>query len=93
MDGTRIWRAMSGLDEREIQEIIERVRRRMALASDGRPGVALRAEAELTAAASAELGDGIHSTIDDAVAAAGRAFRAYVSTGLDGRKRIVEAIR
>jgi propionaldehyde dehydrogenase len=89
---------MSGLDEREIQEVIERVRRRMALATDGqsssgRPGVALRAEAELSAAAAAELGDGIHPTIEEAVAAAGRAFRAYTAIGLDGRKRIIEAVR
>src|SRR5512142_3143030 len=87
---------MKELDEREIQEIIERVRRRMALASDGAPGgtgVALRAQAELNAAAAAELGDGIHATIDEAVAAAGRAFRAYAGIGLDGRKRIIEAVR
>jgi aldehyde dehydrogenase len=84
---------MNGLDEREIQAIIERVRRRMALASDGRPGVALRAEAELSAAAAAELGDGIHATIDDAVAAAARAFRAYAAIGLDGRHRIIDAVR
>src|SRR5512135_3800273 len=84
---------MSGLDEREVQEIIERVRRRMALASEGRPGVALRAQAELSAADAAELGDGIHRTIDDAVAAAGRAFRAYQAIGLDGRHRIIDAVR
>ncbi len=84
---------MKGLDEREIQEVIERVRRRMALAADGRPGVALRAEAELSAAAAAELGDGVHATIDEAVAAAGRAFRAYQAIGLDGRHRIIDAVR
>ncbi len=84
---------MSELDEREIQAIIERVRRRLATASDGRPGTALRAEAELSAAAAAELGDGIHATIDEAVAAAGRAFRTHASLGLDRRKAIIEAIR
>ncbi len=83
---------MSDLSEREIQDIIERVRRRIDAASDGRVGTALRAEAEL-AAAPTELGDGIHATIDDAVAAATGAFRAFQSMGLDGRRVIIEAIR
>jgi propionaldehyde dehydrogenase len=84
---------MNDLSEHEIQEIIERVRRRIELASDGRAGPALRAEAELAAASAAELGDGIHATIDDAVAAAADAFRAFQSLGLDGRRVIIEAIR
>ena len=84
---------MNEISEREISEIIERVRRRVAAAADGRPGPALRAEAELSAAAGAELGDGIHATIDEAVAAAGRAFRAYQPMGLEGRKTIIEAVR
>ncbi len=83
---------MSDLSERDIQDIIERVRRRIDAASDGRLGTALRAEAEL-AAAPTELGDGIHATIDDAVAAATGAFRAFQSMGLDGRRVIIEAIR
>lgn len=84
---------MSELSEREIQDIIERVRRRVDAASDGRAGVAMRAEAELAAASSAELGDGIHATVDDAVEAATRAFRAFGSMGLDGRRAIIEAVR
>ena len=60
---------MNELDGREIADIIERVRRRVAAAGGERPGVGLRAEAELSAAAAAELGDGIHATIDEAVAA------------------------
>ena len=83
---------MSDLSERDIQDIIERVRRRIDAASDGRAGTALRAEAEL-AAAPTELGDGIHATIDDAVAAATGAFREFQSMGLDGRRVIIEAIR
>ena len=47
---------MNELDEREIQEIIERVRRRVASAGDARPGAVLRAEAELSSADAAELG-------------------------------------
>jgi aldehyde dehydrogenase len=84
---------MNEISEREISEIIERVRRRVSAAADGRPGAALRAEAELSAAAAAELGDGIHATIDEAVAAAGRALRAYQPMGLAGRKTIIEAVR
>lgn len=84
---------MSGLSEREIQDIIERVRRRVASASDGRPGVALRAEAELSAAAAAELGEGVFATIDDAVAAGARAFRAYREMGLERRHAIIDAVR
>jgi propionaldehyde dehydrogenase len=84
---------MNDLSEHEIQEIIDRVRRRIELASDGRAGTALRAEAELDAVAAAELGDGIHATIDDAVAAAANAFQAFQSLGLDGRRVIIEAIR
>src|SRR5665811_2440089 len=84
---------MNELDGREIQEIIERVRRRVASAGGERPGAGLRAEAELSAAAAAELGDGIHATIDEAVAAAAEAFRAYGAQGLAGRKVIIDAVR
>ncbi len=41
---------MSEIDEHEISEIIERVRRRVAAAGDERPGAGLRADAELAAA-------------------------------------------
>ena len=81
------------MDEREIAEIIERVRGRVAVNGDGRPGPGLRAGAELAAAEQAELGDGIHATVDDAVAAAGRAFRAFGGHGLAARKVVIEAIR
>ncbi|MFH1474572.1 MAG: hypothetical protein ABIG85_01805, partial [Chloroflexota bacterium] len=84
---------MNELDGREISEIIERVRRRVAAAGGERPGAGLRAEAALSAAAAAELGDGIHVTIDEAVAAAGQAFRAFGAQGLAGRKVIIEAVR
>jgi aldehyde dehydrogenase len=84
---------MSELDERQIQEIIERVRRRVSVADGARPGAGLRAETELAAADTAELGDGIHATIDDAVAAATRAFGAIRDQGLDSRRAIIEAIR
>jgi acyl-CoA reductase-like NAD-dependent aldehyde dehydrogenase len=81
------------MDEREIAEIIERVRRRVAVVGDGRPGPGLRAEAELAAATTAELGDGIHATIDEAVAAAERTFAAFHDSGLAARKVVIEAVR
>ena len=84
---------MNELDGREIADIIERVRRRVAAAGGERPGAGLRAEAELSAAAAAELGDGIHATIDQAVAAAAEAFRAFEAQGLAGRKVIIDAVR
>ncbi|RPI20281.1 MAG: hypothetical protein EHM57_08350, partial [Actinobacteria bacterium] len=80
------------LDEREIQAIIERVRGRVAAAEAGhRAGPTLRASAEL--AGGAALGDGVHPTIDAAVAAAAAAFRAYRDLGLEARKTIVESMR
>ena len=84
---------MSDLDEREISAIIERVRRRVDAAGGERPGASLRAEAELSAAAAAELGDGIHATIDEAVAAATQAFDAFGAQGLASRKVIIDAVR
>jgi aldehyde dehydrogenase len=84
---------MNELDEGQIQEIIAGVRRRVSGAGDARPGAALRAEAELMASDASELGDGIHATIDDAVAAATRAFAAIRGQGLDGRRAIIEAVR
>ena len=84
---------MTELSEQEIAETIARVRQRLDLAADGRPGVALVGQAELAAASAAELGDGIHATIDQAVAAATIAYQAFGSMGLDGRRVIIEAVR
>jgi acyl-CoA reductase-like NAD-dependent aldehyde dehydrogenase len=81
------------MDEREIAEIIERVRGRMAAADPARPGAGMQAGAEVARASEAELGDGIHATIDDAVAAAQRAFVAFGSHGLAARKTVIEAVR
>jgi acyl-CoA reductase-like NAD-dependent aldehyde dehydrogenase len=81
------------MDEREIVEIIERVQRRLATADAARPGSSLQASAEVAAAAQVELGDGIHATVDDAVTAATRAFRAFGDAGLARRKTVIEAVR
>ena len=83
---------MSTMSQEEIQEIIERVRRRLGEAGE-QPGVGLRAHDALSAAAEAELGEGIFPTIGEAVQAASRAYVDYQRIGLEGRKAIVASIR
>jgi acyl-CoA reductase-like NAD-dependent aldehyde dehydrogenase len=80
------------LDDREIQAIIERVKGKVAAAEAGRhPGHAMRAAADL--GGGVQLGDGVHQTIDAAVAAAAGAFRSYRELGLEARKTIIESMR
>jgi len=83
---------MKTLSEQDVQEIIERVRRRLGQAGPD-AGSGLRAAESLAEAERTELGDGIFPTIDDAVAAASRAFQEYRRIGLDGRKAIIASIR
>jgi acyl-CoA reductase-like NAD-dependent aldehyde dehydrogenase len=84
---------MSGLSQEEIRAIIDRVENRLGdVASSDRPASTLRAHSDL-AASEAELGDGIYLSIDEAVAAAGRAQLAYAAMGLETRKAIVESMR
>ena len=81
------------LTDPEIAAIIDRVKGRVAAAEGGdRSGPTLRAVGEL-AAMEAKLGDGIHPSIDDAVAAARRAFLRYRDMGLERRRTLVEAMR
>ena len=83
---------MSTMSQEQIQEIIERVRRRLGEAGE-QPGAGLRAHDALSAAAEAELGEGIFPTIGEAVQAAARAYADYQRIGLEGRKAIVASIR
>ena len=83
---------MASLSEQQIQDIIERVSRRIDLISD-HPGAKLRAEQELETAEQAELGDGIYATIDEAVDAARRGFLRFRRIGLEGRKAIIASVR
>ncbi len=83
---------VSTLSPEEIQEIIERVHRRLGEAGE-RPGAGLRGEDALSAAGEAELGDGVHASVGEAVRAAARAQVAYREIGLEGRKAIVASIR
>ena len=79
------------MDEREISDIIERVRRRV-----GEPGPQLArrmaVQQELTAPGSSRLGDGVFATLDQAVAAA-RAAAASGPMDLDRRKVVIDAVR
>lgn len=80
------------IEQAEIQEILERVRRKLGEA--GEPaGSGLRGADALEAIAPSELGEGMYATVDEAVAAAKKAFEAYRSVGLEGRKTIISAVR
>lgn len=78
------------LSDAEIEAIIRRVRRRVGHA--GARGRRLRAAEEVERIAPV-LGDGIHATVDDAVAAAREAFAVAGEMGLGKRREIVEAMR
>ena len=81
---------VSSIDEQEIQEVIKRVRSRLDAAGSG---AGVQAQTELAEIQDLELGDGIFPTIDEAVAAATRAFHEYQRIGLGGRYAVVDAIR
>ncbi len=81
------------LSDDEIRAIIDRVKGRVAAVEHAaRAGPALQAAGELEQY-DAQLGDGIHPSIDAAVAAARSAFVAYRDMGLEARKTIVESMR
>ena len=80
------------LSDQEIQEIIDRVHRRMGdVPAGSQPGATLAARADLDV--ELDLGDGIFATIDDAVGAAKRAQVEYAKMGLKTRHNIVDGIR
>jgi acyl-CoA reductase-like NAD-dependent aldehyde dehydrogenase len=73
------------MDPQEIEAVIERVRARLG-------GHSL-AVAPPQDSAGHTQGDGIHPTVDAAVAAARAAFEAVRSMGLGGRRRIIDGVR
>ena len=79
------------MDEREIADIIERVRRRVGSPDPG-AGRRMAVQAELSAPATGAVGDGVFARLDEAVAAAAAAFRS-TRLELDQRKVIIEAVR
>ena len=93
---TRVRRKLldrSKLSDSEVRTIIDRVKGRVAAAEFAdRSGPALRASDEL-AISEVELGDGIHSTIDEAARSALQAFEVYREMGLETRKTVVDSMR
>jgi len=81
-------RPSAGLQEHEVQAIIDRVRTRLR---DSGLGEAAKGATATPAPATGE--GGIFPTIDAAVTAARRAFLEYRPMGLNLRHRIVDAIR
>ncbi len=79
------------LDDREIADIIDRVRRRVGSPDPG-AGRRMAVQAELAAPATGAVGDGVFARLDEAVAAAAAAFRSN-RLELDQRKVIIEAVR
>ncbi len=79
------------MDEREIADIIDRVRRRVGSPDPG-AGRRMAVQAELAAPATGAVGDGVFARLDDAVAAASAAFNS-TRLELDQRKVIIEAVR
>ena len=84
---------MPQLSDSDIQDIITRVKSRVA-AGDiaGKTGAALVARREIEDL-DESLGEGIFATVDEAVAAAKHAFRSYREIGLDARKGVIDAVR
>jgi acyl-CoA reductase-like NAD-dependent aldehyde dehydrogenase len=76
---------MRTISESDIQAIIARVRHKV-----GEPTQAPSRQPASPVAAGA---DGVHATVDAAVAAAGKAFLEYREQGLDARHRIIDSIR
>ncbi|MFV1998881.1 MAG: aldehyde dehydrogenase family protein [Acidimicrobiia bacterium] len=84
---------MASLTDSDVQAIIAKVKGRVAAADiSGKTGAALIARSAIEGL-DETLGEGVHGTVDDAVAAAKLAFEKYQSAGLDARKDIIEAIR
>ena len=76
-------------DEREIQEIIARVRTRLGGTPDRMP----ERPRVPTPVPDAALGDGLFATIDEAVEAADRAYERYTAMGSEIRSAVVGSIR
>jgi hypothetical protein len=79
------------LDEREIADIIDRVRRRVGSPDPG-AGRRMAVQAELSAETAGATGDGVFARLDEAVAAAAAAFRS-TRLELDQRRVIIAAVR
>ncbi|VAV95224.1 Acetaldehyde dehydrogenase @ Acetaldehyde dehydrogenase, ethanolamine utilization cluster, partial [hydrothermal vent metagenome] len=84
---------MPQLSDSDVQDIITRVKSRVAASDiEGKTGAALVARREIENL-DESLGEGIFATVDEAVAAAKHAFRSYREIGLDARKGVIDAVR
>lgn len=78
------------IDERRIARIVEQVVSRLSTEGGRAPAVLRHGRGSGGVHTD---GRGVHRTVDDAVAAAGRAFRAIAETSLDDRRRYIAALR
>jgi acyl-CoA reductase-like NAD-dependent aldehyde dehydrogenase len=84
---------MSKLTDADIQAIITKVKGRVSTSDiEGKSGAAMLA-ADAVSSVEEDLGDGVFSTVDEAVGAANEAFETYRASGLDARHGIIDAIR
>jgi len=80
------------LSDQQVDMIATRLAERLAAAApSAAPNVAARSKP--VSAPRAELGEGVFATVDDAVAAAGVAFRELDGMTLEGRQKIIASIR
>jgi aldehyde dehydrogenase len=81
------------LTDSDVQAIIAKVKGRVSSGDiGGKAGAGISASDAVDAVDEA-LGEGVYSTIDEAVAAAEVAFHRYQSVGLESRKALIEAVR
>ena len=79
------------LSDQQVDVIATRLAERIAAASNG--GLAAEARKAPAIASRAELGEGVFASVDAAVAAATTAYRQFDGMTLEGRHKIIDAIR
>lgn len=92
---------MSGMSQQDLRRIAEAIASQLATALPAggaprtpvNPGSSVAAPASHSSNPGAALGDGIFTTIDEAVKAARVAFLALSALGLEQRKQIIESMR
>ena len=80
------------LSDQQVDLIASRLAERIAAGSNGAAGIGAARTAPC-APTRTELGEGVFATVDDAVDAAAAAFREFDGMTLEGRHRIIAAIR
>jgi len=80
------------LSDQQVDIIATRLAERLRVSSAGAPQVSVD-KARPAAASRAALGEGVFATVDDAVEAAGVAFRRFDDVTLEGRHKIIASIR